>query len=312
MSKIAFVFAGQGSQFTGMGKTLYEESEAARSVFDMAQTLRPGTIEQCFGGSDEILSLTENTQPCLFAMDLAAAKALSEELSEAGIEPDALAGFSLGELAALTYADAFSNMEAGFKLVCKRGKAMSLAAEKEKGTMAAVLKLKPETVEELCAGFEKIYPVNYNCPGQLVVAGKAEEMESFAGKVTSAGGRFMPLKVSGGFHSPLMEEAAQAVKEELKVMNMNIPKIPVYSNVTAQPYDGSSEGVLKGLLYMQTKSPVRWQETIENMAKDGIDTFIEVGAGKTLCGLIKKTIKGANVMNIQEAADIAAVKEKLL
>lgn len=299
MGKIAFVFSGQGAQFPGMGKSLYEASPAAKAVFDMAETVRPGTLQQCFEGPAEALNLTENTQPCLFCVDLAAAKALEES----GVKPDVLAGFSLGETAALTYADSFENMEAGFRLVCKRAQAMGMAAEKYPGSMAAVLRLPNETVEALCRAYQQMYPVNYNAPGQLVVAGSADEIESFCARVTEAGGKALPLKVSGGFHSPFMAEAAELVKAELEQMEFNLPRLPVYANLTAHPYEGDP----KTLLYMQTKNPVRWQETVENMAADGVDTFIEVGAGKTLCGLIKKIIKGARVFCVQEAADLEAV-----
>lgn len=303
MGKIAFVFSGQGAQFPGMGKSLYEASPAARAVFDMAETVRPGTLKQCFEGPAEALNQTENTQPCLFCVDLAAAKALEE----AGVRPDSLAGFSLGEMAALTYADAFENTETGFRLVCKRAKAMGMAAEKTPGSMTAVLRLPNDTVEALCRAFQQMYPVNYNAPGQLVVAGSADEMEAFCARVTEAGGKALPLKVSGGFHSPFMAEAAELMKAELELMEINLPRLPVYANLTAHPYEGDP----KTLLYMQTKSPVRWQETVETMAADGVDTFIEVGAGKTLCGLIKKIIKGARVFNVQEAADLEAVSGSL-
>ena len=167
MGKIAFVFAGQGAQYSGMGQSLREASPAARAVFDVADTLRPGTSAQCFAAPVEELSITENTQPCLYCVDLAAAKALEE----AGVIPDYAAGFSLGEIAALSFAGVFSPEE-GFGFVCRRGRAMQKAGEENPGAMAAVLKLSNEQVEQLCAGFEKVWPVNYNCPGQLVCAGE--------------------------------------------------------------------------------------------------------------------------------------------
>ena len=280
MGKIAFVFAGQGAQYSGMGQSLCEMSPAARAVFDVADKLRPGTSQQCFTAPVEELSITENTQPCLYCVDLAAAKALEE----AGVRADVAAGFSLGEIAALSFAGVFTP-EQGFDFVCKRGRAMQAAGEANPGAMAAVLKLSNEQVEALCAGFEKVWPVNYNCPGQLVCAGEKSQIEAFCQKVEEAGGRAKMLAVSGGFHSPFME--------------------PVYANYTARPYDIAA----KELLVNQVKNPVRWQETVERLAQRGVDTFIECGPGKTLCGLIRKTVKGATVLNVQDAETLRAAVE---
>lgn len=289
---IAFVFSGQGAQYSGMGKELYEASAAARKVFDLADTIRPGTSKQCFEGSDEELSITANTQPTLFCVDLAAARALEES----GVKPDMAAGFSLGEVAALTYAGVFDDA-AGFSFVCARASAMQRAAEENPGAMAAVLKLGNAQVEDLCDGFAHVWPVNYNCPGQLVVAGKKEEMGDFCTAVASAGGKAVPLKVSGGFHSPFMDSASEKLAQLLQEIKLSEPQIPVYGNLDAKRYGEVPERhVIK-----QVNHPVRWQETIENMAKAGADTFIEVGAGKTLCGLIKKTVKGVRVLNVQDA-----------
>lgn len=300
MGKIAFVFAGQGAQYSGMGQSLCEASPAAKAVFDTADKLRPGTSEQCFTGTAEELSITKNTQPCLYCVDLAAAKALEE----AGVKPDYVAGFSLGEIAALSYAGVFSE-EQGFSFVCKRAEAMQKAGEENPGAMAAVLKLKNEQVEELCAGFEKVWPVNYNCPGQLVCAGEKSQIEEFCQKVAEIGGKAVPLAVSGGFHSPFMESASQALKEVLEPMELSAPQVPVYANYTAQPYDQTA----KELLTQQVKNPVRWQETVETLHSLGVDTFIECGPGKTLCGLIRKTIKGVKVMNVQDGESLQAAVE---
>lgn len=302
MGKIAFVFAGQGAQYSGMGQSLCEVSPAAQAVFDTADKLRPGTSQQCFTAPVEELSLTENTQPCLYCVDLAAAKALEE----AGVSPDYVAGFSLGEIAALSFAGVFTG-EQGFDFVCKRAEAMQKAGEENPGAMAAVLKLKNQQVEELCAGFEKVWPVNYNCPGQLVCAGEKSQIEEFCGKVAEAGGKAVPLAVSGGFHSPFMESASQTLKEVLEPMELSEAKVPVYANYTAQPYDGSA----KELVTQQVKNPVRWQETVERLVELGVDTFIECGPGKTLCGLIRKTAKGVKTLNVQDAESLQAALEAL-
>lgn len=301
MGKIAFVFAGQGAQYSGMGQSLCEVSPAARAVFDVADKLRPGTSQQCFTAPVEELSITENTQPCLYCVDLAAAEALEE----AGVRPDCVAGFSLGEVAALSFAGVFSPEE-GFDFVCKRGQAMQKAGEENPGAMAAVLKLTNEQVEELCQGFEQVWPVNYNCPGQLVCAGEAAQIDAFCEKVQQAGGRAKKLAVSGGFHSPFMESASEELREVLGDVDVREPEVPVYANLNARPY---TAGSAKELLIQQVKNPVRWQETVERLAQLGVDTFIECGPGKTLCGLIRKTVKGATVLNVQDAETLRAAVE---
>lgn len=301
MGKIAFVFAGQGAQYSGMGQSLCEASPAARAVFDVADKLRPGTSQQCFTAPVEELSITENTQPCLYCVDLAAAKALEE----AGVRADVAAGFSLGEIAALSFAGVFTP-EQGFDFVCKRGRAMQAAGEANPGAMAAVLKLTNEQVEELCQGFEQVWPVNYNCPGQLVCAGEAAQIDAFCEKVQQAGGRAKKLAVSGGFHSPFMESASEELREVLGDVDVREPEVPVYANLNARPY---TAGSAKELLIQQVKNPVRWQETVERLAQLGVDTFIECGPGKTLCGLIRKTVKGATVLNVQDAETLRAAVE---
>ena len=301
MGKIAFVFAGQGAQYSGMGQSLCEMSPAARAVFDVADKLRPGTSQQCFTAPVEELSITENTQPCLYCVDLAAAEALEE----AGVRADVAAGFSLGEVAALSFAGVFSPEE-GFDFVCKRGQAMQKAGEENPGAMAAVLKLTNEQVEELCQGFEQVWPVNYNCPGQLVCAGEAAQIDAFCEKVQQAGGRAKKLAVSGGFHSPFMESASEELREVLGDVDVREPEVPVYANLNARPY---TAGSAKELLIQQVKNPVRWQETVERLAQLGVDTFIECGPGTTLCGLIRKTVKGATVLNVQDAETLRAAVE---
>ncbi len=304
MGKIAFVFSGQGAQYPGMGQSLCEASAAAKAVFDMADSLRPGTSKQCFSGTAEELSVTKNTQPCLYCVDLAAARALEER----GVHADYVAGFSLGEAAAAAFAGVFTD-ESGFKFVSRRAEAMQKAAVENPGSMAAVLKLSNEKVEELCGSFSKVWPVNYNCPGQLVVAGEPGQLKEFQELVKAEGGRAAPLAVSGGFHSPFMESAAGELAGYLSTVETGEPRLPLYANLNAKPYTAASA---RELLVNQVKSPVRWQETIESLAAEGVDTFLECGPGKTLCGLIKKTVKTAKVLQVQDQETLKAALSGLM
>lgn len=288
---IAYVFSGQGAQNTGMGLDIFCKSAAGKKVFEMADTIRPGTSKQCFEGTKEELSLTVNTQPCLFAVDLAAARAVDE----LGYQADMAAGFSLGEIAALAYTDVFSDEEA-FRLVCKRAEYMHNASLESPGSMIAVLGLSGEQVSEICGHFHKAEPVNFNCPGQIVVAGLPQELEQLKAEVKAAGGKARPLAVSGAFHSSFMNEAAENLGRWLAGTSPKKPRIPLYSNKTGALY-GSN---IKELIEHQVCSPVKWQSIIENMAASGVDTFIEVGAGKVLCGLIAKTLPRAKAIHYSE------------
>lgn len=301
MGKIAFVFAGQGAQHIGMGRDLYESSPAVRTLFDEAEQHCPGTLSRMFEGNAETLKQTEVTQPCLYLADLAAAAALRE----AGVQPDAAAGFSLGEIPALAYAGAFSEAD-GFILACERGKAMGKASRENPASMAAVLKLANEQVESLCTEFEDVYPVNYNCPGQLVISARTDRMAPFCDAVKAAGGRALPLNVSGGFHSPFMRSAAREFGAFLAKADVHTPRLPAYSNVTAELYGDD----VKSLLEKQICSPVRWEEIIRRMAAEGFDTFVECGPGATLCKLIAKILPDARTFAVETAAQAkAAAKE---
>lgn len=291
MGRIAFLFSGQGDQYPGMGRELYETYPAAEAVFRMCDTIRPGTVRQCFDGTAEELKETANTQPCLFAMELAAAQVLAEK----GIVPDAVAGFSLGEVAAATAAGCFPT-ETGFRLVCKRGDLMQEEARKHDTAMAAVVKLSAEQVEDLCRNYPNLYSVNFNCPGNTTVSGAAEQMAAFSADVKSAGGRALPLKVKGAFHSPYMKEAAARFGQELANVEIQKNQIPLYSNVTAQPYEGN----ITDLLAKQIASPVRWEELIRNMILSGIDTFLEIGPGRTLTNMVKKIDPQVTAMTVTE------------
>lgn len=298
MSKTVFVFSGQGAQYPGMGKELYEASAAAKEVFDMAERVRPGTIKQCFEGTKEELSVTINTQPCVFAVDLAAAAAVAEK----GITPDYVAGFSLGEIAALAFAGMMSYEDA-FRLVCKRAEFMDQAAKAEKGAMAAVLKLTPEKVESICSEFKKAYPVNYNSPAQTVVAAAEDEIDALCERVKEEKGKAIKLAVSGAFHSPFMSIASDKLAGYIADKQLDDPRIPVYANVTAQPYAGD----YRQLIAAQVKNPVKWQTTVENLITEGADRFIEVGPGKTLAGLIKKINAEVSAVNIENKEGLDAL-----
>lgn len=292
MGKIAFVFSGQGDQFSGMGKELYEQYPVAKEVFDLCDSLRAGTSQQCFEGTADELKETGNTQPCLFAMELAACEVVKSK----GINPEAVAGFSLGEVVAATASGTFSK-EDGFKLVCKRGELMQREADKFDTSMAAVVKLTNEQVEEVAAKFENVYPVNFNCPGQVTCSGLSSEMAPFIEEVKSAGGRAVPLKVKGAFHSPFMKDAATAFKAEIEKTEICTREIPLYSNKTAEVYGDE----VAELLSSQICSPVKWEQTIRNMINEGFDTFIEMGPGRTLTNMIKKIDPEVKAQTVFEA-----------
>ena len=302
MSKIAFVFSGQGAQAPGMGKELYDCSPAAKAVFDLADSIRPGTSQQCFEGTQEELNVTINTQPCLFACDLAAAKAAQER----GIQPDCAAGFSLGEAAAVAFSGMLTEAEA-FSMVCKRAELMNEAAQKNPGAMAAVMKLSPQQVETLCGPIENAWPVNYNSPKQTVVAASADTIDQVVEAASAQRGRAVKLAVSGAFHSPLMHSAADGLREYLASISLRDEKLPVYANLTAEPYGEDK----KETMAAQCENPVRWQKTIENMIANGVDTFIEVGVGKTLAGLIKKINPEVTVYQIENKEGLDAAAEAL-
>ncbi len=291
MDKIAFVFSGQGDQYPGMGKDLAEKYPAAEKVFSACDAIRPGTSLQCFEGTEEELRETRNTQPCLFAMELAAASVLKDR----GIVPDAAAGFSLGEVAAAAACGMF-DLETGFRLVCKRGELMQREADRFDTSMAAVVKLTPEQVEEACGRHREVYPVNFNCPGQVTVSGLSSEMAAFFEDVKAKGGRAIPLKVKGAFHSPFMRGAAGEFAEALAQADIRETAIPLWSDMTADPYAGNAAELLSG----QICSPVRWEEIIRNMISDGVRTFIEIGPGKTLCNMIRRISSDVRAVTVTE------------
>lgn len=293
-SKIAFVFSGQGAQSPGMGEALCETSEAAAAIFAMADAIRPGTSQQCFHGTKEELDTTINTQPCLFTVDLAAAKAVQA----LGIRADLAAGFSLGEIAALAFAGVLSEEDA-FRLVCRRAEYMQEAAEQNPGAMGAVLGMDAALLETILGHFTAAQAVNFNCPGQIVVATRERDMDAIAAEVKENGGKFRRLAVSGAFHSHFMDEASCKMQAYAAHVAVRPAVIPVYANRTARPY-GNTEAEIRSLIAEQICNAVQWQKTVETMIQSGAAVFIEVGEGKVLSGLIRKINKEATVFHYTE------------
>ncbi len=295
MGKVAFVFAGQGAQYPGMGKELYAVSPAAKGMMDQAEALRPGTMNRCFYGTVEELAVTVHTQPCLFTVDLMCAAALAEK----GFMPDVCAGFSLGEVAAAAFCNMLS-FNKSFAFIQERARLMQACAEAAPGFMAAVLRLPKEQVTALCSQFEQVYPVNMNAPGQIVVSGSLMQRDAFLQAVAAKGGRTMPLKVGGAFHSPLMKDAAERLLDWLNAADIQPPSLPVYANSTAKPYKGH----VAELLARQVDHPVLWEETICHMATAHVDTFVELGPGTVLSGLIKKILPEARTSHVEDAESL--------
>jgi len=286
MGKIAFVFAGQGAQAVGMGKDLYDRFDSVRRLFELSAPTR----ELCFNGPKEQLNITINTQPALFLVDLACATVLLEK----GAAAEGVAGFSLGEIPAACFCGLMEPLQA-FDFVCHRAKAMQECSKRQKGSMFAVLKLLADQVENICTAIPQAWPVNYNCPGQTVVACAENSADQLQRAVLERGGKVVKLAVSGAFHSPFMEAASGSIAAYLKNKSFGAMRIPLYANATARIYDDPKE-----LLAKQVDHPVLWQKTIENMIGDGFDAFIEVGPGKTLSGLIKKINAGVRTYNVSD------------
>ncbi len=279
----AYVFPGQGAQFTGMGKDLYDSSNEAKKYFEQArQILGFDLVQIMFEGSEEDLKQTRVTQPAIFLHSVVASKCLPD------FKPDMVAGHSLGEFSALTAAGALA-FEDGLSLVYKRAMAMQAACENNPSTMAAVLGATDELAELVCASIESeiVVPANYNCPGQIVISGSFKGVELAAEQLKAAGvKRVLPLKVGGAFHSPLMKSAAVELQAAISQTKFSRPCCPVYQNVDAKPYTDPAS-IQKNLI-AQLTSPVRWTQSVEAMLKDGADEFIELGPGAVLQGLIAK------------------------
>jgi [acyl-carrier-protein] S-malonyltransferase len=279
----AYIFPGQGAQFVGMGKELYEQSSEAKSLFEKANEILGFRITDImFDGTDEDLKQTNVTQPAIFLHSVILAKVLADDF-----RPDMVAGHSLGEFSALVAAQALT-FEDGLRLVASRANAMQKACEKQASTMAAILGLEDQVVEEICAQVkEVVVPANYNCPGQLVISGSIAGIDQACELLTQAGAkRALKLNVGGAFHSPLMESARAELQSAIESTDISSPICPIYQNIDALPYTDSA--IIKTNLIAQLTGAVRWTQTVQNMLANGATSFTEVGPGTVLQGLVKK------------------------
>ena len=304
MSKIAFVFPGQGSQKVGMGKDFYDSYACAKNVFEEAdEALGFSITKMCFDGPEEELRLTKYTQPAILTCSVAALAVMREH----GLECEAAGGHSLGEYSALVAAGVMGLQDA-VVAVHKRGEFMQEAVPVGEGAMAAVIGLTPDEIVAVCQNVEAecgeaVQAVNFNCPGQVVIAGATKAVDKAAEALKAAGAkRAIPLPVSAPFHSTLMKPAAERLKEVLDKIEFRDAKFPVFANVTAEPVVKAEE--IRALLVKQAASPVKWEMSMHRMIKEGVDTFVEVGPGKVLTGFTKKIDRGMNALNVEDMASL--------
>lgn len=293
--KIAFIFAGQGAQYVGMGKEFYEHYQTARNIYDEAH-IDIDVKQVCFEGPSETLNETSYAQPCILTTSLAIAKVVEEH----GIVPSYVTGLSLGEYSALAYAGAFQISDA-IEIVRQRGQIMSEALPANTTSMAAVLAMDANKIEEVIAPIENVTIANYNCPGQIVITGTNEGIQKATEALKEAGAkRILPLKVSGAFHSPLLEDASYKLKEVLENYQIQKPTIPVIYNVSGKEEDGS----LIDILTKQIKSSVYFYQSLEYMIDQGVEAFVEIGPGHALSSFVKKTNKTIPVYSVDNIEDL--------
>ena len=305
MSKIAFIYPGQGAQVCGMGQEFYEQTEIGKQVFDLATELMGFSMpELCFTENDR-LDITEYTQAAMVTASIAMTKVLESK----GVKPDVTAGLSLGEYCALYAAGVMSEADA-IATVRQRGILMQEEVPAGQGAMAAILAMDAAAIEEVIADMDGVQIANYNCPGQIVISGKKDAVEAACEKLKEAGAkRAIMLNVSGPFHSRMLTGAGEKLGTVLEKVEVHTPVIPYVANVTAAYVTDAAE--VKPLLMKQVSSSVRWQQSVEAMLKDGVDTFIEIGPGKTLTGFMKKIDRTVKVMNIEKLEDVDRVVDAL-
>ena len=302
----AALFPGQGSQKVGMGRAFAEASAAARAVFDRAEAALPGLLDTIWEGPEEALRLTENQQPALLAVSAAAWAAWREA---GGPDPAYAAGHSLGEWSAHVAAGTLE-LEDALRLVRSRGRYMQEAVPEGEGAMAAILKLDEAVVREVVERTEGVWIANLNSPGQLVISGRKEAVEAAAAALKERRGRVVPLKVSAPFHSELMAPAREALARDLAQVELRPPRFPVFSNVTARPETDPAR--IRELLLAQITAPVRWVEILEAMHGRGVTTFVELGSGNVLTGLVRRTLPEARALNAEEPEGLAAALQEVV